>query len=98
MLDVYFPPNLPKNFKGPKFRVPVLRELTGVKCTEDQIPAVSESFARARATMKRFEARGLPPVAEVVPCGGGTDTVRLLRELLMGGALGTHTAVSSPPR
>ena len=31
LLDVYLPPNLLKNFKGPKFGVPGLRELTGVK-------------------------------------------------------------------
>jgi 2,3-diketo-5-methylthiopentyl-1-phosphate enolase len=31
LLDVFFPSNLLKNFKGPKFGVPGIRELTGVK-------------------------------------------------------------------
>jgi 2,3-diketo-5-methylthiopentyl-1-phosphate enolase len=31
LLDVYLPPNLLKNFKGPKFGVQGIRELTGVK-------------------------------------------------------------------
>src|SRR5208337_2191278 len=31
LLDVFFPPNMLKNFKGPKFGVQGLRELTGVK-------------------------------------------------------------------
>ena len=31
LLDVFFPTNLLKNFKGPKFGIPGIRELTGVK-------------------------------------------------------------------
>jgi xylose isomerase len=53
---------------------------------EEKIPAASESFAWVRAMIGRLEARGLPAIGEVVRRGEGTDSVRLVRELLMGGA------------
>jgi sugar phosphate isomerase/epimerase len=53
---------------------------------EEKIPAASESFAWVRAMIERVQARGLPAIAEVVRRGEGTDSVRLVRELLTGGA------------
>jgi xylose isomerase len=53
---------------------------------EEKIPAASESFAWVRAMMERIEARGLAEIAEIVRRGEGTDSVRLVRELLMGDA------------
>jgi sugar phosphate isomerase/epimerase len=53
---------------------------------EEKIPAASESFAWVRAMITRIEKRGLPAVGEIVRRGEGTDSVRLVRELLMGGS------------
>jgi xylose isomerase len=51
---------------------------------EEKIPAASESFAWVRAMISALQARGLDAIGEIVRRGEGTDSVRLVRELLMG--------------
>jgi sugar phosphate isomerase/epimerase len=51
---------------------------------EEKIPAAAESFAWVRTMIQRIQARGLDGIAEVVRRGEGTDSVRLVRELLTG--------------
>ncbi|HUJ75937.1 MAG TPA: TIM barrel protein, partial [bacterium] len=51
---------------------------------EEKIPAAAESFAWVRAMIERIQARGLEQIASVVSRAEGTDSVRLVRELLTG--------------
>ncbi len=51
---------------------------------EEKIPAAEESFAWMRALVDRVEARGLDAITKVVRKGEGTDSVKLVREMLLG--------------
>ncbi len=53
---------------------------------EEKVPAAVESFEWVRALMESVQARGLDAVTDVVRRGEGTDSVRMVRELLRGSA------------
>jgi sugar phosphate isomerase/epimerase len=51
---------------------------------EEKIPAAEESFAWVRDLLDRVEARGVDAITRIVRRGEGTDSVRLVREMLLG--------------
>jgi len=51
---------------------------------EEKVPAATESFSWVRTMIEHLQARGVDQIAEVVRRGEGTDSVRLVRELLTG--------------
>jgi sugar phosphate isomerase/epimerase len=51
---------------------------------EEKVAAAEESFAWIRELFAAVEDRGIPAITEVVRRGEGTDSVRLVRELLRG--------------
>ena len=53
---------------------------------EEKIPAAEESFAWVRTLIESIRHRGLDAITEIVRRGEGTDSVRLVRELLSGRA------------
>jgi sugar phosphate isomerase/epimerase len=53
---------------------------------EEKIPAAEESFAWVRMLIESIKRRGLDSITEIVRRGEGTDSVRLVRELLRGPA------------
>ena len=53
---------------------------------EEKIPAAEESFAWVRTLIESIKHRGLDSITEIVRRGEGTDSVRLVRELLRGAA------------
>jgi xylose isomerase len=53
---------------------------------EEKVPAAEESFAWVRTLIESIKQRGLDSISEVVRRGEGTDSVRLVRELLRGPA------------
>ena len=53
---------------------------------EEKIPAAEESFAWVRTLIESIRHRGLDSITEIVRRGEGTDSVRLVRELLRGSA------------
>jgi sugar phosphate isomerase/epimerase len=51
---------------------------------EHKIPAAIESLAWVRSLIESVEAKGLNAITEIVRRGEGTDSVRLVREMLLG--------------
>ncbi len=51
---------------------------------EEKVPAAIESFAWLRHALGRVQEKGMDAITEVVRRGEGTDSVRLVREMLGG--------------
>ena len=51
---------------------------------EEKISAASESFAWIRTLLEAVQERGVDAITDIVRRGEGTDSVRLVREMLRG--------------